>query len=135
VLGPLTEACLEVKAWSSDSSVCKVWHKLLLLVLAPWPTPSNVQAEVKWGVCAWRGGGGRRDVFTGTIACPLPRPPLSRLLSPSPPLPFCLHARLLPIVGHLYTYIQQADRVYACECVLSPIRTIFLRNTPFKKSG
>ena len=30
----LTGPCLELKEWSSDSSLCKVWHKLLLLVLA-----------------------------------------------------------------------------------------------------
>ena len=31
----------------------------------------------------------------------LHRPPLSLLLRLSPPLPFCLHARLLPIVGQI----------------------------------
>ena len=35
------------------------------------------------------------------MLCPLHRPPLSRLLCLSPPLPFCLHARLLPIVGQI----------------------------------
>ena len=34
VLWSLTGPCLGLKEWSSDSSLCKVWHKLLLLVLA-----------------------------------------------------------------------------------------------------